>query len=296
MKIAICFSGQVRTAVESSPNILKFIGDLLPDCDFFIHTWDINTYRPPLNLRILPPIPTKVSKEEINQYFEIYKPKNIIVENFELYWKRINTENGITGDLVPLWHSFYYSIQLKKMYEEINQFKYDIVIKLRPDCIFPPDRRLIDDIDEVLINPKKSFSIKDKKIYSIKQDDIYFMSTSNIMNISAEFYFKGKLYGDHSWLIVKFIEYLKTKNIETLPFQDVRSTIFRQEFRYLDPIKQFYHLNVINSFIYEDINYAKDYLISTYHNLKNPNWGEESEKNLRILFDSTSVDKYFNLI
>ena len=40
MKIAICFSGMVRTGVKAYPSIKRFIGDLWGQCDFFMHTWD----------------------------------------------------------------------------------------------------------------------------------------------------------------------------------------------------------------------------------------------------------------
>ena len=43
MKIAICFSGQNRTGHLTSPNILRYIGDLLPECDVFTHFWDSET-------------------------------------------------------------------------------------------------------------------------------------------------------------------------------------------------------------------------------------------------------------
>ena len=40
MRIAVCFSGQIRTGVQTAPNIKRYIGDLDPVCDYFVHTWD----------------------------------------------------------------------------------------------------------------------------------------------------------------------------------------------------------------------------------------------------------------
>ena len=40
MKIAVCFSGQMRTALEANKSIIKFLGNQLPNVDFFFHTWD----------------------------------------------------------------------------------------------------------------------------------------------------------------------------------------------------------------------------------------------------------------
>ena len=38
MKIAVCFSGQIRTGIQNHPNIKEFFGKLYNECDFFIHT------------------------------------------------------------------------------------------------------------------------------------------------------------------------------------------------------------------------------------------------------------------
>ena len=42
MKIAICFSGMIRTGVYAAPLIKKFIGRYYDNVDIFIHTWDIS--------------------------------------------------------------------------------------------------------------------------------------------------------------------------------------------------------------------------------------------------------------
>jgi hypothetical protein len=42
MKIAVIFSTQLRTIKYTTPNLLKFFGELFPQIDFFCHTWDIS--------------------------------------------------------------------------------------------------------------------------------------------------------------------------------------------------------------------------------------------------------------
>jgi len=39
IKIAICFSGQIRTGVLTYKNISNFIGELIHQSDIFVHTW-----------------------------------------------------------------------------------------------------------------------------------------------------------------------------------------------------------------------------------------------------------------
>ena len=43
MKIAVCFSGQFRTAIECAPNLKKFFSSKTHDIDFFIHIWDVTS-------------------------------------------------------------------------------------------------------------------------------------------------------------------------------------------------------------------------------------------------------------
>lgn len=287
LRVAVCFSGQLRSGIQSAPNLLNFIGELLPDCDFFVHTWDINTYRSPLNLRIPPKPPTKVSHDEFTKFNDIYKPKKINIENQKLYWDRMLKELKNPGDLIHLWYSFYHSIRLKKEYEDNNNFKYDIVVKLRPDCIFPPDRFLKDDITEYLADSST--------LLSVRREDVYFMGTSDAMDYASMFYFNGGVILNEFWPLFLFEDYLKIKSIKFESFKDWRFTIFRPDYVYLDSIDNYYHLSAINSFIFEDINFAKNTHIWTYTNYKNPNYEKEMKENLFSLFDEESVVNYFNL-
>jgi hypothetical protein len=46
MRIAVCLSGQLRTADRAVESLKKFVGNLAPDVDYFVHTWDINSVTP----------------------------------------------------------------------------------------------------------------------------------------------------------------------------------------------------------------------------------------------------------
>jgi hypothetical protein len=127
MRIAVCISGQPRTWRTAKDNILKYF-DIGVEVDFFIHTWDTNEYRyinqidfaDRPNEKILP-----TEKEEIIQAF---KPKDIEIEDYK-------SEN-----FVSLWstllYSFMKSVHMKRKYEIENDFRYDIVVKMRFDVNF----------------------------------------------------------------------------------------------------------------------------------------------------------------
>lgn len=288
LRIAVCFHGQLRTGVESSKNLKHFFGDYFHSLDFFVHTWNINTTRMPLNLVGYEPPVYRIQEETHEAFKEIYRPINYYAEDQERYWNRVLETHGSTGDLVNLWHSGYHSNQFKKTYESANKFKYDYVVRLRPDCIFPPDRKFGDDLEEVIKDPSRYYN---QHLFG----DTYHVATSNVMDIAANFYIKGNFYGRHFWPMIDFEKYMNDHGIVVTRFKDNRATILRQEFKYLDPLNYYWQMNAANAMIFENINFSKDNLIYTYENLKNPNWRSDAKKNLETIFGNDETPRqYFN--
>jgi hypothetical protein len=193
-----------------------------------------------------------------------------------------------TGDLVHLWHSCYHSNQFKRTFEQANNFKYDYVVRLRPDCIFPPNRIFEDDIAEVAEN-------KDRFFFQQLFGDTYQVATSDIMDKACDFYLNGNFYGRHFWPMAAFEEYMKDRGVSLSRFQDNRATILRQEFSYLDPIQYYWQINAVNSFLFENINFPKEGLIYTYENLKNPDWLLDAKESLNYIFGGEDTSsRYFS--
>jgi hypothetical protein len=194
MRIAVCFSAQIRTGVESSKNIKRYLGELLPYCDFFIHTWDQNTTKNYNAARIISK-PKKVSNEQIDKIIEIYKPKKIVIDNFEkILENETLTVNGnkLFQTCPPLWYSFMKSVEFKKEYEYENKFEYDYVLKLRLDIIFPKARNLKNEITIGNFENTKNIYIENR-IPNIDEntlyvDDVYFISNSKTMDIASSYY------------------------------------------------------------------------------------------------------------
>ena len=86
----MCFSGQIRTGVESSENIKLFIGNLLPYCDIFIHTWDTDTPRSITPYEVV--FDSDVSEYTIRDIKRIYSPKTMIVEDYAIVFEKANKE------------------------------------------------------------------------------------------------------------------------------------------------------------------------------------------------------------
>lgn len=169
MKVALCISGQMRGYLKAYPSVKKNIIDVF-DPDIFIHTWDDVGKSNNLHRRTLPHpmthyIPRKFIDNQLDflsifthfsseissqnvvneaELQELYNPKACVVE------KSPTPEefNDFFGFKVPskmvkkqpkamwsrnLFYKIYKCNELKKDFEQRNNFKYDLVIRLRPD-------------------------------------------------------------------------------------------------------------------------------------------------------------------
>lgn len=145
MKIAVCFCGQIRTGVHALPNIKRYIDGYWGDCDFFIHTWNYENSKP-LARSTLGGVPVEVPEsryvpiEEIDQFSTLLNPKKIVVEDYEIFAKN----RPVTVPNI-VWYTSEMVLDLRREYELENNFRYDVVLKIRPDIIYPSSRRL--DVD-----------------------------------------------------------------------------------------------------------------------------------------------------
>ena len=158
VRIAVCFHGQLRNACHAAPAIKAYLGDLWENCDFFIHTWNINTYTSPcesfkdyiyaltgteIDLNLTgPPVKKSVTYDEVEFVKFFYQPKFFKVESYEKWAEEHSSSIKKALELIipahcpPYYYSFFSSIQGKKSFENENGFIYDAVVKLRPDVSF----------------------------------------------------------------------------------------------------------------------------------------------------------------
>lgn len=229
MKIAICFSGQIRTGVEAAKNVKNYIGELYNNVDFYMHTWDISRekqWNPESDMSVkyntvtFPKIKdSRPLADELNKAYDS-KFKKIRIDNFG------NWENSIGSNYMgysPLWYSWQQSILLKQEYEIENNFCYDVVIKMRPDIIFPKSLSLLEEIDHYNIDASKFYAMgyAENRI-----DDVMFLSSSTLMDRASCFFSDvGKKY----WTVNIFGEYLVSKNIECYNTKHTLYTVLRGE-------------------------------------------------------------------
>jgi len=180
MRIAVIFGGQIRTGVKTSKSVFNFLGDYLPYCDFFVHTWDITSYKK--NDYINSHLPgfdwdsIKLKEEILNDFLEIYKPLKYEVTPFLKFKKEIENSSGV--QMPPWTYSFWKANELKKEYENENNFKYDYVIKLRGDLIFWPSMTLKPILELIM-----SSQLEKLPMYHL--EDMLYLSTSEGIDIMS---------------------------------------------------------------------------------------------------------------
>ena len=135
MRIAICISGQPRYLEEGYYFINKYFNNY--NVDFFIHTWWEDSYIDNVFMFTNTKRDGLYDKNTIKKIYKYYNPKKIIVEPQKIF--ELSNEVNY-GGLHPLSvYSMFYSMkcsnELKKTYEQENNFKYDLVIRSRFDIV-----------------------------------------------------------------------------------------------------------------------------------------------------------------
>jgi hypothetical protein len=297
MKIAVCFYGQIRTGVFAVDNVKHYLGDLLPNIDFFVHSWDKHSIRTPLNLKLptTNPVVEECTIETQEQFKKCYNPIYFHIDNSDVFYNRILSTYGSTGDLVYMWHSISQCLEYKTSHEKNNKFEYDYVLVIRPDIIYPMDRTLSKDLENHI-------AIQQDEVHPVISNialfnDTFFLSNSVTANRLVDFYRESNFYGRHFWPPLELLEFAKTNNIIIRSLKDNRSTVLRPSATQFHILSEYWLINAVNAFIYEDINYAKDGgLRESYRNDNNPNWYDEYLIQVRELFShESSAFKYLGI-
>lgn len=139
MKIALCLSGQPRGVPKSCEFVLQNLIQPNNITDIFMHVWyDSETVNQKFdssmpdnsgNIGTWHPNADRIIIEQI-------KPKKIIFEapnDFKQFSHLANQPTAIQTRITSQFYSIQQANNLKKQYEEENNFKYDVVIKTRLD-------------------------------------------------------------------------------------------------------------------------------------------------------------------
>lgn len=225
MKIGVCFSGQLRAGGWAIPAIKSFIGDLWKDCDFFVHTWESQynknySHECIVNLSNLMstsinytnpnrPIWSPIGTEDLNRFLTTYNPKVSLIEDYNTTITDIsrqrhdcivqhNLQKGQEYFPPAMYYSYYRSVEMLQQYEQQHGFNYDIIVKLRPDIIFPMSHgaptyhykraELAKDIEKVISNPNRLYHTQDvywvSTGYTIKKINSFWEESFKTPNVT----------------------------------------------------------------------------------------------------------------
>jgi hypothetical protein len=134
-RIAVCFSGQPRhwrTAEKNIKQFFDFKGIRHPNTsqyiqvDYFMHTWNINTWRKPRTHH------HEFEEVEHNDNADLVAAFNPVAHEIEKF-----NRDKLPRAWDPMFYSFARSLILKREHELNNQFEYDMVVKARLDTVYP---------------------------------------------------------------------------------------------------------------------------------------------------------------
>lgn len=147
MKVALCFSGGIRNFKDNYESIKKcFLDTLNPDV--FIHGWYFKIKELKNQHKMY-----RGKETDVDLVNHLLKPKKIKLEVYDQFKEDELSEkyrvkfvqekyqdNTRLSELYPNTVGMFYSINqsnlLRESYEKKNNFKYDIVIRIRPDFEF----------------------------------------------------------------------------------------------------------------------------------------------------------------
>ena len=172
MKIAILISGYLRT-IEHNFKKLKLLLEKY-DCSYYLHVSN-NEENDKYNNK----------KINIKTVVNLINPKKCIIENEQ------NFDECQYINLKKMWYKICLLNELKKYDEKVNNFKYDVVIRVRPDLFI-----LDNDIDLTK--------------YEYNNNIIYGNITNNIFSDELNFG-SSKAMDIYSELYLNFDEYNKNK-------------------------------------------------------------------------------------
>lgn len=204
MKIAICLSGAIRTGIIASRTHFNFLRDHLEHADFFVYAWDHETMsayglngRLPRFQKALYPI----SHHKFDKINKIYQPKKSIFAKYnevlhgwhDLLRSKFGPEIACT-DTNPMFISTVMCDELRRDHEREQGFKYDLVIKLRFDCVFAEDHFLGTEIDHMMRNGlDNTLYISDEldKLHRqercLRTEELFWIADSDTMSRACDF-------------------------------------------------------------------------------------------------------------
>lgn len=199
-KVAVLLAGEMRNfdnALMLQMNE-KYLYDLY-DCDLFISTWDkrgSSTYNGTITNKQY--TDTSITETQLKSLYK--NVKGINIENYEIWLDNLPMEHKqiydkgllvpwsgkiIKCSIFPQFYKIWDANEMKTKYEMENNFKYDIVLRFRPDVwlIEPIPMTYLYEYANHMSTQNKIWTLNPPKIfYPNRVYDIFFYGDSDTMN------------------------------------------------------------------------------------------------------------------
>jgi hypothetical protein len=171
-RIAVCYSGHVRSFEKNYKNLYNFFFKNI-NPDFFIHAWADYGFKKNSDYKDLNTVWFKEDNLSINKenLISLLNPKKIIVENFsskkdyfefskekEMFYFLGQAKDNASKYINSQLYSINNSNFLKKIFEDENNFSYDLVIRMRFDLNLHKNVDL-ENLSDILYNIRKNEKI-----------------------------------------------------------------------------------------------------------------------------------------
>jgi len=197
-----------------------------------------------------------VETADLNRFLSIYNPKLFLIENYKTTADSIEEyrRNFITQYNLPagqeyfpplMYYSYYRSVEMLQEYERQHKINYDIIVKLRPDVIFPmqdggdtyyhAQADLEKDITNVLSNPNALY----------QTSDLYWVSTGDTIK-KANLFWEESLKAPN----VSLWSYIRDVGIDLKKSENLDYTLLRNLWRHI-PVDNYFMIDAFERFFLE---------------------------------------------
>lgn len=245
----MCMSGQLRTGVSAIPGVLRFVGDLAHNVDWFIHTWDWSQQKPSHACRDYPRRQTTPGM--IHRMIEAYQPRAI----------RVDDHDGMMDGLgMPCdagrgqWIGVHLCDEMRRTWCRENGTRHDVVIRLRPDMTYARRNTLASWV--TLVQDAPAHVLWSAIADGSRVDDVLWAARPETMTRTAGFWTRMQGRGHDSIPAGEFIEHLATQGIEPRegaqsPYDRVYAPI-REESQEMDPVTEVGRIYATDLLLYSD--------------------------------------------
>lgn len=186
-KIAVCFSGQLRTWKKVFNTWKYIVDDNIFDfeIDYFFHLFKENTI-PKVGINQVDLDLIDVDDYEVQELINIFKPKKYKIESQQSFVNTLDRSKYL-NPYICQYYSMLQSAELKHQYEIENNFKYDICVKSRYDLNFK--HFIINPEDDIRSNCYYGYNPILDDNYEVKIiTDLFFYSDSQTFDFVSSYY------------------------------------------------------------------------------------------------------------